>query len=507
MSVESKLTELKTRLREVFDLYRTNAVLSWDQATYMPPGGAAARARQMALISRLAHERFTDPAIGGLLDDLHDYGDALPAEHDDAALVRVTRREYERATCIPAEFVARMYSHIAQTYSTWAEARPRNDFAAVQPLLEQTLAFSREYAGFFPGRAHVADALIEGADYGMTVATIKPLFAELRSRLVPMLEAITARPEPETGFLQRTYPKAQQLAFSETIARQIGYDFARGRQDLTHHPFCTTFSVGDVRITTRVNEQDFGDGLFSTIHESGHAMYEQGVSPDFDGTPLGGGTSAGVHESQSRLWENLVGRSYGFWQHFYPQLQQAFPEQLADVDLDRFYQAINKVERSLIRTDADEMTYNLHVIIRFDLELDLLEGRLAVRDLPEVWRERYRTDIGVASPDDRNGVLQDVHWYSGLIGGAFQGYTLGNIMSAQIYDAALRSHPDIPEQIRQGQFGTLLHWLQTNIYAHGSKFDSDTIMRRATGAPLSLEPYLHYLQTKYGALYQLTEGA
>jgi carboxypeptidase Taq len=250
-----------------------------------------------------------------------------------------------------------------------------------------------------------------------------------------------------------------------------------------------------------VKEDDLGDALFSTMHEAGHALYEQGIHPDYEGTPLARGTSAGVHESQSRLWENLVGRSRGFWQCFYPQLQAVFPDQLGSVPLETFYRAINKVERSLIRTDADEVTYNLHVMIRFDLELALLEGSLAVRDLPEAWRERYRADLGIVPPDDRDGVLQDVHWYHGSIGGGFQGYTLGNILSAQFFDSAVRAHPEIPTQIAQGEFVTLHTWLKENLYQHGRKYTAPEIIERATGEPLTITPYIRYLKTKYGELY------
>jgi len=273
----------------------------------------------------------------------------------------------------------------------------------------------------------------------------------------------------------------------------------------THHPFTTKFSLGDVRITTRVKEDYLGECLFSTLHEAGHAMYEQGINRDFEGTPLGTGTSAGVHESQSRLWENLVGRSRGFWQFFYPQLQAVFPSQLGAVPLEMFYRAINKVERSLIRTDADEVTYNLHVMIRFDLELALLEGRLAIGDLPAAWRERYQADLGIVPPADRDGVLQDVHWYDGIIGGAFQGYTLGNIMNAQFYEAALRAHPEIPAEIARGEFATLHNWLKTNIYQHGSKYTASELVESVTGQPLSIEPYIRYLRAKYGELYRISE--
>ncbi len=497
-----RLDELKTRLLEVDDLRAAGAVLNWDQTTYMPPGGAPARARQLATLARLAHEKLTDPALGKLLEELRGLETSLPYDADDASLVRVTRREYERATRVPAALVAELNEHTAAAYQAWTEARHANDFARVRPLLEKTLELSRRYAECFP-HEHIADPLIDGADRGMQAASIRQLFGELRAELVPLVQTIAAQPLADDAVLRRHAPEAAQLAFGRRVIERFGYDFARGRQDKTHHPFMTKFSPGDVRITTRVKDDDLSDALFSTLHEAGHAMYEQGIDARFEGTPLCGGTSAGVHESQSRTWENLVGRSREFWEFFYPELRAAFPEQLGRVSLDVLYRAINKVERSLIRTDADEVTYNLHVMLRFDLELELLEGKLAVKDLPEAWHARYEADLGIRAPDDRDGVLQDVHWYGGTIGGMFQGYTLGNVMSAQFYEAALTAHPDIPGEIRAGRFGTLHGWLKENLYRHGSKFTPSEIVERATGKPLTTQPYLRYLKRKYGELYAL----
>jgi len=287
------------------------------------------------------------------------------------------------------------------------------------------------------------------------------------------------------------------------MIRTVGYDYERGLQAVSPHPFTTKFSIGDVRFTARLVPNDLGEAAFGFLHEGGHALYEQGVDWSLEGTPLGTGTSSGVHESQSRLWENIVGRSQGFWTYWYPRLQVAFPEQLGGVPLEVFYRAINKVQRSLIRTEADEVTYNLHVMIRFGLEMDMLEGKVAVRDLPEVWRERYRSDLGIAPPDDRDGVLQDVHWYGGNIGGAFQGYTLGNVLGAQFYATALREHPEIPMEIASGRSDTLLGWLRDKIYRHGSKFNPSELVERVTGGPIQIEPYVAYLRSKYGDLYQL----
>ncbi len=501
--METKLAELKSILAQVNDLNSATALLSWDQNTYMPSGGAPARARQLATLSRLAHEKFTSAAVGNLLDDLHPYEESLPYESNEASFIRVARRDYERAIRIPSSFVAEFSDHRSASFQVWTEARPANDFARVQPYLEKTLDFSRQLADFFPGYEHIADPLIDFSDYGMKATTVNQVFADLRERLLPIVQTITAQPPADDSCLHQVFPQAQQLAFGLDIVKRFGYDLERGRQDQAPHPFTIGFSIGDVRITTRVKENDLGDALFSTMHEAGHAMYEQGVSAELEGTLLARGTSSGVHESQSRLWENVVGRSRSFWQFFYPKLQGFFPDQLADVPLETFYRAANKVTPSLIRTDADEVTYNLHVMLRFDFELRLLEGSLAVRDLPDAWRERIQTDLGITPPDDRDGVLQDIHWYSGTIGGEFQGYTLGNILSAQFFEQALQAHPEITDEIARGQFDTLHGWLRENIYQHGRKFTPSALIERVTGGPLSIEPYVRYLQTKYGELYEL----
>jgi carboxypeptidase Taq len=497
------MADLKRRLLEISDLGSACAVLGWDQATYMPKGGAKARARQSATLSRLAHEKFTDPAIGKLLDGLAAYAERQPYDSDDASLLRVVRRGYDKATKVPSEFVARWSEMGSASYDAWTRARPANDFATMRPYLEKALDFSRRYADYLGPYDHIADPLIDGPDEGMTVASVRALFGKLRAELVPIVRAIAEQPVADDSCLHGPFPEAQQLAFGLIPVKRFGYDFDRGRLDKTHHPFCTKFSSGDVRITTRIRENDLGEALFSTLHETGHALYEQGVDPRFEGTPLNSGASAGVHESQSRLWENVVGRSRGFWEHFYPKLWETFPGQLRGVPLDTFYRAVNKVQRSLIRTDADEVTYNLHVMLRFDLELDLLERRLEVKDLPEAWRTRFADDFGLTPPDDRDGCLQDVHWYGGSVGGAFQGYTIGNILSAQFYAAALKAHPEIPAEMTRGEFGALHGWLTKRLYRHGCKFTPDEVVKRATGKPMTIAPYVAYLRSKYGELYRL----
>ena len=501
--MQKQFNELKMRLMEISDLENAGLLLDWDQATYMPPGGGMARGRQLALLARLCHEKSIDPAIGKLLDELRPYEESLPYDSDEASLIRVARRDFERAINVPPQFMFELSQHASNSYNAWVKARPENNFKALEPFLERGVDLSHRLADFFPGYEHIADPLIDYADYGMKTTTLRTLFAQLRRELIPIVQTITSQPPADDSCLKQHYPQADQLAFGQEVIKQLGFDFNRGRQDLTHHPFMTKFSLGDVRITTRVDENDFSSCLFSTIHEAGHAMYELGIRQELDGSPLGGGVSAGLHESQSRTWENLVGRSRGFWEYFYPKLQAKFPGQLQNISMDTFYRAINKVQRSLIRTEADEVTYNLHVMIRFDIELALLEGNLLVRDLPEYWHARYNADMGIHAPDDRDGVMQDVHWFSGLVGGSFQGYTLGNIIGGLFFSQALKAYPQIPTEMVQGKFDTLHAWLVQNVYQHGRKFTANELIQRATGDQLTIEPYIAYLKSKFGELYKL----
>lgn len=492
----NSLQELKELLTEVDDLRSAGALLHWDQATYMPSGGAPARGRQLATLSRLAHEKFTSPRLGELLEELRPYEAEAGYESDEASLIRVARRQYEKSVRIPAAFEAKFSAHTTEIYDAWTTARPTNSFSMVRPLLEKSLDMSRELAAFFPYE-HIADPLIDFSDSGVKTVAVRELFAALRAELVPLVEAVTAQPPADESMLLGHFPENRQEGFVHEVVRAVGYDFERGRMDKTHHPFMTKFSLGDVRITNRSRPDDATELLFGALHEAGHALYEQGINRQYEGTPLAEGTSSGVHESQSRLWENLVGRSRPFWDHFYPRLQHAFPEQFAAVPVEKFLAAINRVSRSLIRTDADELTYNLHVMIRFDLELEMLEGKLAVADLPEAWRARYQSDLGIAPENDANGPLQDVHWFSGTIGGAFQGYTLGNILSAQFFAAARREIGDLDAQFARGEFTPLREWLTQNVYRHGSKFTADEVVLKATGEPLTTAPYLAYLRNKF----------
>ncbi len=496
---EPAFASLRARLAELVDLQGALALLDWDQAVFMPGGGAGARGRQMETIVRLAHERHVAPAFEVALSAAERAADALDPAHPDAILARVARRDLERARRVPVAFHIARAGHASASFEAWRRARPRDDFASVADHLERSVDLAHRYARYFPEAAHVADPLIDEEDEGASVAMLRPLFDTLGSGLRPLVAAAVAAPAP-APLPSGPFPAAAQLDAALELAVRLGYDLGRGRQDVAPHPFATRIAGGDVRITTRVRDCDLTEALYSTLHEAGHALYEQGVDVCWERTPVARGVSAGVHESQSRLWENQVGRSRAFWVFALPRLQARFPA-LESVDVDAAYRAVNRVAPSLIRTDADELTYTLHVLLRFELELDLLEGRLAVRDLPDAWAARYARDLGVTPERHGEGVLQDVHWFAGLVGGAFQGYALGNVLSAQFHAAAKRAIGDVDAAVAEGSFGELHEWLRHHVYRHGRAKSVDALVRDATGGPIDVEPYLAYLRTKYGALY------
>jgi carboxypeptidase Taq len=501
--MKQALEELKRHVAEISDLESVGRLLEWDECVYMPARSAAAHARQKTTLARLSHEKLTSPALGRLLEKLAVPAEELPHDSDEASLVRVTKREYDRAVRIPSAFVTRLEEHKARCFDAWCRAREEDDFSVVIPSLKTGIDLSREYAGFFPGYDHVADPLIQTQDHGISVATIRPLFNEMRRKLLPLVHSVLALPEPDDSFLYRKYPRIKQLRFGQSVIERCGFDFMRGRQDLSLHPFATNISLDDVRITTNVNEFSFFDSFSSTLHEAGHALYEQGIPAAYEATPLANVSSMGMHESQARLWENMVGRSRQFWTFFFPILMAVFPEQLEGVTVEQFYRAINKVKPTLKRMEADEVTYNLHVMTRFDLEVALLEGTLAVEDLPEAWNERYRTDLNIVPQTASEGVLQDVHWYCDLFGGEFQSYALGNLISAVCFDCARKEHPSIAAEMEQGSFGSLLGWLNRSVYRHGAKFTGSELVRSMCGEALPLEPYFRYLYSKYSELYDL----
>lgn len=501
---QDALNDLKARLATIMDLNHASALLTWDQRTYMPPGGARGRADQLATLQRLAHEHFTDPAIGRLLDQLAPLADDPGDESDDACLIRRVRRDYERATKLPAEFVSAWARARAISNKAWEEARRESNFAKFRPHLEEQYDFALRAADYIGYHEQPYDALLDGYEPGMTTAQVKTLFAELKDGTVPLLRAIVASgAEIDDSILHQPFDEAKQEQFGVEIITKFGYDWQRGRQDRTVHPFAINFGRDDVRITTRFYPDFLNAALFGTMHEAGHAMYEQGTDPSLGRTPLARGASLGVHESQSRLWENLVGRSRPFWQANYARLQALFPDQLGHVELESFYRAINKVQPSLIRVEADELTYNLHIMLRFELETELLEGKLKPADLAEEWNARMEALLGVTPDSDANGVLQDVHWSGGMIG-YFPTYTIGNVLSVQLWEAALAEHPSIPEEIGRNEFGTLLGWMREHIHRHGRKFEPNRLIEKATGRPLTATPYLNYLHAKFGELYGVT---
>jgi carboxypeptidase Taq len=501
--MKKAIDDLKRHLTEVADLESVSRLVEWDESVYMPAGSARAHTRQKRTLARLAHEKFTSPSVGRLLDELAVKCEDLPDDSDDASLIRVTKREYDRALRVPPQFVTRLEEHKSDCCDAWFKARHENDFSIIIPCLKTAIDLSRQFAGFFPRYQHVADPLIENQDYGMTVSTLRPLFQTLRERLLPLLKAIGNQPEPEDSFLYQRYPKIKQLRFGQRVIERCGFDFMRGRQDLSMLPFATNMSPDDVRITTSVNEDSFFDSFSSTMHEAGHAMYDQGIPGAYEGSPLGKAPSMGMHEGHARLWENIVGRSESFWSYFFPVLKAVFSDQLEGISLEAFYRAINKVRPSLKRMEADEVTYNLHVMIRFDLELALLEGALEVEDLPEAWNERYSSDLNIIPASCSDGVLQDVHWYSDLFGGGFQSYAIGNIISILCFDGATREHPGVIKEMEEGAFTSLSSWLYSNVYQHGAKFTAAELIQSMGHAELSVEPYLEYLHSKYGRLYHL----
>ena len=504
MTSRDSLSQLRARLAVIADLSQAQAVLSWDENVYLPPAAAPARGQQLATLSRLIHEHATDPALGELLAASGTGDEGAEGESsEDGALVRVARRDFEQATKLPADLVEALTKARSAAQAAWVGARSASDFSAFAPHLQGLLDLSLRQAELLGYDAHPYDALHDLYEQGSTVERLRGVFSKLRDATVPLVRDLTEhRERVRDDVLHQAFPEPEQEAFAVGVIKAFGYDFARGRLDRTVHPFATNFSRYDVRITTRYDPNFLNPALFGTLHEAGHALYEQGVSSRYDRSPLGGGVSLGVHESQSRLWENLVGRSLGFWRWAYPTLQQAFPQQLEEVPLETFYAAVNRVEPSLIRVEADEVTYNLHVMVRFELELALLEGSLRVADLPEAWNAKYQEYLGVTPPNDAQGCLQDIHWSLGMFG-YFPTYTLGNLMSVQLFEAAKEALPTLETDTEQGNFSGLLGWLRENVHEHGARYKPADLLRQATGSDLSAEPYVAYLNNKFRALYGL----
>jgi carboxypeptidase Taq len=494
--VPDALEQLKQRAAEIRSLRAIANLLDWDQLTIMPPAGAHHRGEHMALILRLAHQRLIDPEVGRLLDELGPVAGSLDPDSDDAGLVRLMRWEYDKAVRVPAELQAEMARAAAEANGIWKEAKATSNFELFLPSLEHIFELRRRYIGCFDPVGEPYDVLLDDYEPGLTTADITRTFDEIKRELVPLIAELRDS-EVDDAALRGPFPVDRQVALSEEIVAMFGYRPATYRIDPTEHPFASGAGIDDIRVTTHYYEHDLSS-LFTTMHEYGHGLYEHQISRRIAHLPTGIGWLSGLHESQSRLWENLVGRSHQFWRFFYPRLQEVFPEALRGIELDRFYGAINRSQPSLIRIRADEVTYGMHVIMRFELEQDIVNGRIELRDLPAAWAAKVDEYLGLEVPDDARGVLQDMHWSGGLIG-YFATYLLGSIMSVQFWNAVTEQVGDLEDRIERGDFATLREWLGENVHTHGRKFFPGEILRRATGSELDPKPYLAYLKQKYGS--------
>jgi carboxypeptidase Taq len=498
----SKLDQLKSILGEVEDLKATTSVLQWDLEVNMPPGGLERRSHQIALLDRMSHEKFTSDQVGNLLTELEDRVADLDPDSDEVRLIQVTSREYSRATRVPPEHVSEFRQATTRGFKAWQEAREQSDYSIFKPHLEKLVSLQRRYANYFQPYDHIYDPLLDQYEPGMKTKDVQLIFADLRPKQVDLVQALGNSGQVDDSFLKQAFDEQIQWEFGEEVISNLGYDWDHGRQDRSPHPFTIDFGREDVRITTRIDPFFFNPGFFSTLHECGHALYNQGVDSSLARTPLEGGASLGIHESQSRLWENLIGRSLPFWEGHYPRLQELFPTQLGSVDLQTFYRGINRVEPTLIRVDADEATYNLHIMLRLELEIALIEGTLEVDGLPAAWNDGMQSYLGITPPDDAHGVLQDVHWASGLMG-YFPTYSLGNLISLQLWERIKQDLPNLDDDIRQGEFSNLLGWLRENVHRHGAKFEPQEMVERITGSKIDAQPYLRYLDTKFSKIYGL----
>ncbi len=496
--------QLLNELRSTALLGSCSSVLGWDEQTYMPPGGAEHRAAQLSLLAGMVHERATSPLLGELIVAAEQENPSSDPDAPTTATLREARRNYDRSTKIPRRLVEELSRVCTLSQQAWGEARKQSSFAHFLPWLEQVVALRREEAdavGYGDGVPY--DALLDEFEPGMTAEEVSGLFAGLRDELVPLIaEIVETGRQPDISILERRYPIEQQRKFSLDAAQQIGFDFNNGRLDEAPHPFCSGFGPGDTRLTTRYDEHHFPGAFFGTLHEAGHGIYDQGLDPAAFGTPLGSYVSLGIHESQSRLWENFVGRSRAFWRRYFPAAQQAFPESLQDVTEETFYACVNDVRPSFIRVEADEATYNLHILLRFELEQPLVTGELSPSDVPSAWNEKFTQYFGMTPPDDAQGCLQDIHWSGGGIG-YFPTYSLGNMYAAQFFEAARRDLGDLDAQFSKGEFAPLKNWLNEQIHRPGQRYRANRLVQVVTGEELSYQPLMKHLRDKYSELYGL----
>lgn len=499
-----KLGVFQNRWGKISRLNQALAVLHWDMETYMPERGINGRSGQIALLSEIVHQWLTSDETVRAIEDAEAEcaGDEYYA--DSAAMLRAARRQYEQQAKLPESLVVRFAETTAEANSIWVKSRSGNDFPAFAPWLEKIVELNREMAECLGYRETQYDALIDLHEPDMTASMITPLFDAMKKRLVPMVKAIGENGSVNNPLREMMFDVTDQEHFGLVVLGDMGYDFTRGRQDRSAHPFTTSFGPWDVRITTRFHEHDLLSALFSSIHEAGHALYEQGLPLDLTGTPLCEAVSLGVHESQSRLWENIVGRSREFWGHYYPKLRERFPSIPEEINTDVFYRIANTVEPGLIRVEADEVTYNLHIFIRFEIEQELVTGALRVRDLPERWNEGYRNYLGIIPPDDTSGCLQDIHWAHGSFG-YFPTYSLGNLLSAQFFTAAEKSVQNLKGEIAQGNLMPLREWLREHVHRHGARYTMPELVRAVTGEEMRVQPFLEYLEKKFGAIYGISQ--
>lgn len=495
------MSRLRTLLSDVSDLEKTGELLGWDRQTNMPAGGAQMRGEHMATVSRLAHNIFTSDEVGQLLGGLEASG-VGGGKTDEDFIVLATRRKYDRARKIPSDLVARHARTSAMAQEKWLEGRAKKDFGPFAPALKEVVAIQAEMAETIGGPGGPYDSLLDLTEPGFTREELATLFGDLKKVLVPLVREIGAHQDRvDASFLQQPWDERRQWQTTQEATRAIGFDFTRGRQDRSVHPFETAFSVDDVRITTRIDPNYLPMALYGSMHEAGHGLYEQGLPRRFMRTPVAEGSSSGMHESQSRMWENLVGRSLPFWTFFFPKLQEIYPEQLKGKTAEEMYRAVNHSHPSLIRVEADEVTYNLHIIVRFELEDDILNGRLKVEDLSSAWNKKMKEQLGIEPANDLEGVLQDIHWTFAFA--SFPSYTLGNVISAQLFEAARKAIPDLDERHAHGDFSALLGWLRDHVHQEGAKYTTKELIRRATGKELTAAPYLDYIQGKFKGIYGL----
>jgi carboxypeptidase Taq len=489
----SAIETLRDRIGVVHDLDRASALLGWDQQTKMPPGGAEVRAEQLATLGRLAHEALTSDEMGALLDELTSAEESLDYDSDEASLIRLVRRNWDKARRVPAELEAEMSRAASLAMPVWVKARQEADFSQFLPALQKNVELRRRYVECFDEYDEPYDVLLDDFEPGMKTAEVRAVFDRLKEEQIPLVAEI--RQQGERPVRGGPFPIERQKEFELKVIDRFGYDPQEWRLDTAVHPFASSIAISDIRLTTRYFEDNL-DGLFGTMHETGHGLYEHGVAPELERTPLAHGASLGFHESQSRMWENMVGRSLPFWRHFFPQLQATFPEAVGAATVEDWYRSVNWVEPSLIRVEADEATYNLHIILRFELEQELLAGSIDLAELPRIWNERMQEYLGVEPPNDAVGVLQDMHWAVGLIG-YFSTYALGNVVSAQLWEKVTAEIPDLHDQFERGEFGALAAWLRENLWRHGRKYMPRELIERITGGGLDPEPYLRYLRGKY----------